>query len=558
MFCSVILEGKSERLSHAAQVLRFALAQESPTQDVEPLRLHDTGDAVKILLSTPADVDAVRTLSVVLDYSPGHSTGATWAARELEPAAYEGGTQCFLATLTDGETTVRVRIPHLLEYRSTEETPMMALPRLQPGEITFERTWLTLSLAHTIVAARQCASSRRGPEAGDGGRGGDSAELGCLLKLLKPLLSKAESAHAHVSAPTDTPATSPRPAPKPWLNPRARAASSANAATFAPLPKPAGAEPERDGPPRTPPSTAAEAIEFLEALGARVISPSLVGLSGGGDRRVGWVALAGGEQIQRQVEEAILFPMRHPDAFEAVLRRTRADTGGAASNRRTALLFYGPPGTGKTTAASITARESGLVLVYAPLEALISKWYGQGEQQLAALFTACEPLGASILFLDEIDALATSRDKEMHEASRRMLSVLLRRMDGLDSAAQTSLIAASNRPQDLDPALLSRFDVRVAFPLPDRQARAQILGRYARQLQPIEREHLAAAAEGLSGRDILDVCRGVERQWVSMLLRRQATDGSSWRPETPPPLPPAERYAEAVHVRVQGVDARLL
>ena len=100
------------------------------------------------------------------------------------------------------------------------------------------------------------------------------------------------------------------------------------------------------------------------------------------------------------------------------------------------------------------------------MESLVSRWFGQSEQQLSLLFDGCDALGRCVLFLDELDALAGSRSREMHEASRRMLSVLLRRMDGVESSATTTLIAATNRREDLDAALLSRFDVRVHFPAP--------------------------------------------------------------------------------------------
>lgn len=293
-------------------------------------------------------------------------------------------------------------------------------------------------------------------------------------------------------------------------------------------------------------------MDVLTHLGARVMAPP----GHSGEQRIadlegGWESLAGGEAIRQQVEEAILFPLRRPEVFDAVMRATRANScAGVAANRRTALLFHGPPGTGKTSVARIAAHESNLPLVYAPLEALFSKWYGQGEQQLAALFAACEPLGPAILFLDEIDALATSRNKEMHEASRRMLSVLLRRMDGMDATAQTSLIAATNRPQDLDSALLSRFDVRVAFPLPEAAARAQIFARYAKQLDTSALEAISLEADNLSGRDILDVCRAVERRWVSMLLRGEV-DGlpRTWDASAQPPLPGMKEYIAAIRER---------
>ena len=110
--------------------------------------------------------------------------------------------------------------------------------------------------------------------------------------------------------------------------------------------------------------------------------------------------------------------------------------------------------------------QAGLPLVYAPMESLVSRWFGQSEQQLSLLFSGCDALGRCVLFLDELDALATSRSREMHEASRRMLSVLLRRMDGVEASPTTTLIGATNRREDLDAALLSRFGVRVHFAAP--------------------------------------------------------------------------------------------
>ena len=178
--------------------------------------------------------------------------------------------------------------------------------------------------------------------------------------------------------------------------------------------------------------------------------------------------------------------------------------------------------------------------------------YGEGEQKLAALFGRCEQLGACVLFLDEIDALAGSREREMHEASRRMLSTLLRHLDGFDACRHVALIAATNRPADLDPALLSRFDVRVAFPAPDAPAKAMIFGRYAKHLSADERGALADAAVGLSGRDVLDACKHAERRWVYERLRGvTVADGATTELE-PPPL---RLYMESVAARCAAIGA---
>ena len=242
-------------------------------------------------------------------------------------------------------------------------------------------------------------------------------------------------------------------------------------------------------------------------------------------------------------------PLRHPEAFAMVAAAT--GTGLRSHARTAALLFYGPPGTGKTTAARIAAAEAGLPMVYAPLEALFSKWLGQGEQQLAAIFEAAEALGGegrpALLFLDELDALAGNRQREMHEASRRMLSVLLRRMDGLEASATVAVIGATNRRQDLDAALLSRFECRVHFAAPDAPSRASIFGMYAQHLGADDLGALGEAADGLSGRDIYDLCRAAERRWVCARL----LDGSS-ADAGGATLPPRDEYEEAVRRRKES------
>mmetsp|Transcript_12174 Transcript_12174/g.35925 ORF Transcript_12174/g.35925 Transcript_12174/m.35925 type:complete len:582 (-) Transcript_12174:372-2117(-) len=288
-----------------------------------------------------------------------------------------------------------------------------------------------------------------------------------------------------------------------------------------------------------------ESVERLEGMGARVALPPEAGGDEEEEEDITWDALAGAEETRLQVEEALLLPLQHPEAFAAVRAGTRTLT--TKGDRAGTLLFYGPPGTGKTTAARIAAASAGLPLVYVPLEALMSKWYGKAEQQLAALFDECGRLGRCVLFLDELDALAGSRSREMHEASRRMLSVLLRRLDGMDAQADTTLIAATNRRTDLDSALLSRFDVRVHFAAPEAAGRSQIFGLYAKHLAAAELSRLGDAAVGLSGRDILDVCRQAERRWVCTRLRSKASTDE---------LPPLEQYEEALRRRLETSGER--
>ncbi len=137
-------------------------------------------------------------------------------------------------------------------------------------------------------------------------------------------------------------------------------------------------------------------------------------------------------------------------------------------------MFEGPPGTGKTTSAKIISHQVNIPLVYMPLEAIMSKFYGESESKLAEIFESAQALGSVILFIDEIDSLATSRELGLHEATRRILSTLLRKIDSFESEGDVLVICATNRKQDLDPALISRTDISIRFDLPDSSTRSQI------------------------------------------------------------------------------------
>lgn len=118
-------------------------------------------------------------------------------------------------------------------------------------------------------------------------------------------------------------------------------------------------------------------------------------------------------------------------------------------------------------------------------------------------------MGKVIIFIDEIDALAGNRSTDMHEASRRVLSTLLRKIDSFESNANVMLICATNRKQDLDPAMLSRIDLSIPFNLPDLQSRVAIFQRYAKHLTEEDRQMLAEQTEGFSGRNISDICKRI-------------------------------------------------
>lgn len=222
-------------------------------------------------------------------------------------------------------------------------------------------------------------------------------------------------------------------------------------------------------------------------------------------KNLDWDYLAGYENVKRMIEDSILLALTHGEVYDQITAGTRMKN---ETNRPKAILFEGPPGCGKTTSAKIIAKQVNIPLIYMPIEAIMSKYYGESETRFAEIFDAAKSLGRSIIFIDEIDSLATSREGGVHEATRRILSTLLRKIDGFESDGDVLLICATNRSKDLDPALLSRLDIKINFDLPDERMRSLIFQRYAKQLSQKELEELGNLSQDLSGRDVADICKG--------------------------------------------------
>lgn len=149
------------------------------------------------------------------------------------------------------------------------------------------------------------------------------------------------------------------------------------------------------------------------------------------------------------------------------------------------ILFTGPPGTGKTLLARVIASQSGATFFEISGPQIFSKWYGQSEEVLRRIFGAAKAEERAIVFFDEIDSVAAQRDDHSHEASRRVVAQLLTLMDGFSSAKNVIVIAATNRPQDLDTALRrpGRFDSEIEFPYPNEPDRRDILEKTARRIR---------------------------------------------------------------------------
>ncbi|KAG2684375.1 hypothetical protein I3760_10G073900 [Carya illinoinensis] len=288
--------------------------------------------------------------------------------------------------------------------------------------------------------------------------------------------------------------------------------------------------------------SAEKSVASLESMGVRIYGLNEArGYSS--NCEISWDAIAGYDQQKREIEDTILLALHSPEVYDDIARGTRRKF---ESNRPRAVLFEGPPGTGKTSCARVIANQAGVPLLYVPLEVVMSKYYGESERLLGKVFSLANELpNGAIIFLDEIDSFAVARDNEMHEATRRILSVLLRQIDGFEQDKKVVVIAATNRKQDLDPALISRFDSMITFGLPDRQNRQEIAAQYAKHLTKSELEEFAAVTEEMSGRDIRDVCQQAERSRASKIIRGQACkDG-----EKEGSLPPLQEYIESAMTR---------
>lgn len=272
----------------------------------------------------------------------------------------------------------------------------------------------------------------------------------------------------------------------------------------------------------------------LETMGCQVYFPKTDNNHG----TVDWGTLAGYEDQKTAIEENLLLPLRKPDVYDGLAKKTRAHY---SSNRPRAVLFTGPPGTGKTSSARVIAQQASVPLCYIPLEALASKWYGESEKKLAEALAAIDRFkDGAVLFLDELDSLATARGSDMHEATRRTLGVLLRHLDGFDLSKKTVVIGATNRPDDLDSALLSRFSATIHFGLPTENCRISILKQYAKQLSENDIRKLAKITENMSGRDLRDVCEVAERHWATLIIQGKVKSDS---------LPGLDTYLMSVRAR---------
>ena len=216
--------------------------------------------------------------------------------------------------------------------------------------------------------------------------------------------------------------------------------------------------------------------------------------------KVTYEDIGGLEEVKRKVREMVELPLRYPEIFRRL--GVQPPKG---------VLFYGPPGTGKTLLAKAVANESGAYFIAINGPEIVSKYYGESEARLREIFKTAKENAPAIIFFDEIDAIAPRRE-EVGEVERRIVAQLLTLMDGLEETDQVVIIAATNRINDVDPALRrpGRFDREIFFPVPDKKARQEILAIHTRNMplaEDVNLNEIASLTHGYTGADLATLCQ---------------------------------------------------
>ncbi len=266
-------------------------------------------------------------------------------------------------------------------------------------------------------------------------------------------------------------------------------------------------------PPEVLDTLAVKRDDFLEAL--KRVQPSAMREVMVQAPTVRWEDVGGLDDAQMRLKEGVELPLKDPDAFRRLGIRPAKG-----------FLLYGPPGTGKTLLAKAVAREAEANFIATKSSDLLSKWYGESEQQIAKLFARARQVAPTVIFIDEIDSLVPARGGGLGEpqVTERVVNTILSEMDGLEELQSVVLIGATNRPNLVDPALLrpGRFDELIYVGVPDRAGRRRILGIQTQKMplaDDVDLDAVASQTERFTGADLEDVVRR-----AGLIALRQSLD----------------------------------
>ncbi len=222
--------------------------------------------------------------------------------------------------------------------------------------------------------------------------------------------------------------------------------------------------------------------------------------------------IGGLDDVKQKIREMVELPIRYPELFERL-----------GIEPPKGVLLYGPPGTGKTLLAKAVANESDANFIAVSGPELVSKFVGESEEKLREIFKEANEKAPSIIFMDEIDAIAPKREEATNEVERRMVSQLLTLMDGMPHRGQVIVLAATNRPDAIEAALRrpGRFDREIEIGVPNRDARKQILQIHTRNMpmaKDVNVDELANLTHGYTGADLSALVREAAMSTLRTIL----------------------------------------
>jgi len=242
---------------------------------------------------------------------------------------------------------------------------------------------------------------------------------------------------------------------------------------------------------------------------------------------VSWGMVAGLEDAKKAIKEVIVYPVKRPDLFPLGWSR--------------GLLLFGPPGCGKTLLAAAVANEIDAQFIQIDPANIMSKWLGAAEQNVAKIFGGARKTAMAgkpvIIFIDEVDSILGVHTNEVG-GEVRMRNQFLKEMDGLQDKGKNYhlyVVAATNKPWDLDWAFIRRFQKRVLVPLPDYATRLQMFEINCSQLeltQDVDFHSLTQITEGYSGSDIKDICQVVRQEVIRELFESGAAEDTTKKPRS--------------------------
>src|ERR1041385_8582991 len=241
--------------------------------------------------------------------------------------------------------------------------------------------------------------------------------------------------------------------------------------------------------------------------------------------RITYEDIGGLKNEVQKVREMIELPLRHPEIFERI--GIEAPKG---------VLLYGPPGTGKTLLAKAVANETNAHFIPISGPEIMSKFYGESEARLREIFKEAKEKAPTIIFIDEIDSIAPKREEVTGEVERRVVSQLLSLMDGLEARGKVIVIAATNRPNAIDPALRrpGRFDREIEIKVPDKRGRLEILQIHTRNMPldtDVDQDRVAAVTHGFVGADLEYLCKEAAMKCLRRLLPELNLEDEKLAPE---------------------------